>query len=184
MDFDLGASILRNQHNYRLRSIYAPVSVVMLVLLWGCRASPPGKAESAIAERYKELAIGGKNVPNPLPDNDQNIHAGAEHFQHHCQICHGLDGQNTGVPFAGSMSPPVANLASKEIQDYTDGQLQWIIANGIRFTGMPAWKDILTTDEMWQMVRYLRHLPPKGSLGTPKIYQETGEAHEHSHTSP
>jgi len=84
-----------------------------------------------------------------VPDTEDAQKSGAEHFQHHCQICHGLDGQNTGVPFAEKMSPPVANLAAKDIQDYTDGQLKWIIENGIRHTGMPAWKGILEDDEMW-----------------------------------
>jgi len=51
---------------------------------------------------------------------------------------------DAGVPFAAKISPPVADLASKPVQDYSDGQLKWIIENGIRFSGMPAWKGILT----------------------------------------
>ena len=95
---------------------------------------------------------------------------GAWHFQHHCQICHGLDGHNSGVPFADKMSPAVADLAEKDVQEYTDGQLKWIIENGIRFTGMPGWKGILDDQEMWHIVHFIRHLPAKGSLGAPAIY--------------
>jgi mono/diheme cytochrome c family protein len=75
------------------------------------------------------------------------------------------------------MSPAVADLASNPVQAYRDGQLKWIIENGIRFSGMPAWKGILTDEEMWYMVRYTRHLPPKGSVGAPKVFEE--DAHEH-----
>jgi mono/diheme cytochrome c family protein len=46
---------------------------------------------------------------------------------------------------------------------------------------MPAWKDILTDDEMWHIVRYIRHLPAQGSLGAPKVFEEA--AHEHEHES-
>jgi mono/diheme cytochrome c family protein len=81
-----------------------------------------------------------------------------------------MDGQNTGVPFAASLSPPVPSLASKEIQSYSDGQLKWIIENGISPSGMPASRGILSDDEMWSIVVYLRHLPPAGSRGEPGVY--------------
>jgi hypothetical protein len=76
------------------------------------------------------------------------------------------------------MAPPVANLGEKDVQAYSDGQLKWIIQNGIRFTGMPGWSGILDDDEMWHVVHYIRHLPAKGSLGAPPIYQEEEEEHK------
>ncbi len=84
--------------------------------------------------------------------------------------CHGLDGQNTGVPFADHMAPPVPSLASEPVQRYTDGQLHSIIQNGIYPSGMPAAQGILNDDEIWAIVSYIRHLPPKGSQGEPKMY--------------
>jgi mono/diheme cytochrome c family protein len=146
--------------------------LIIAVLSIGCQAKTPSSAEVDIAQKAKEVVIGGKDWTNPTPDNAESQQRGGEHFRHHCQFCHGLDGQNTGVPFADTMSPPVADLASKAGQAYQDGQLKWIIENGIRFSGMPAWKGILTDDEMWYMVRYIRHLPPKGSLGPPKEFEE------------
>src|SRR4029077_9294525 len=62
-----------------------------------------------------------------------------------------------------------------------DGQLKWIIENGINPSGMPAWNGILSHEEMWNIVRFLRHLPVKGSLGIPNIYKEEQEEHEHEH---
>jgi mono/diheme cytochrome c family protein len=134
--------------------------------------------ETKVAQETKELTIGGKDWTNPVVDTKDAQKAGAEHFQHHCQICHGLDGQNTGVPFAETMSPKVADLAAPEIQKYSDGQLKWIIENGIRLTGMPAWKNVPEDDEMWKIVRYIRHLPAKGSLGEPAIYKIEHLEHE------
>ncbi len=157
----------------------AIIALVCLVALTGCRVDKPGKIESSVIGEIKHaVTIGGKDVKNPVPWSAEAGKEGAEHFQHHCQICHGLDGQNTGVPFAAKMSPPVADLSSKDVQEYADGQLKWIIENGIGPSGMPGWKGIVTDDEMWKMVLYMRHLPAKGSLGDPAIFKEEAEEHE------
>ena len=155
-------------------------SVGLLLFFAGCKVSQPGGIETKIATQMKQkITVGGKDVPNPLPATPENIREGQEHFSHHCQVCHGLDGQNTGVPFAEHMSPPVLSLASKDVQDFKDGQLKWIIENGINPSGMPAWMGIVDDHEMWKIVHFLRHLPPKGSLGVPAIYQEEAAEHEH-----
>jgi mono/diheme cytochrome c family protein len=160
----------------------AVAALICLVALAGCRVDKPGKIESSVIGEIKHaVTIGGKDVKNPVPYTPEAGKEGAEHFQRRCQICHGLDGQNTGVPFAAKMSPPVADLATKDVQDYTDGQLKWIIENGIGPSGMPGWKGILTDDEMWKMVLFIRHLPAKGSLGDPAIFKEEAEEREHSH---
>ncbi len=160
-------------------------ALICIAALGGCKAGEPGKVEKSLVTGIKhEMTIGGKNDKNPVPDTPDAAKEGGEHFQHHCQICHGLDGQNTGVPFAAKMAPPVADLSSKDVQDYADGQLKWIIENGIEPSGMPGWKGILEDDEMWKIVRYIRHLPPKGSLGAPAIFKEEAEEHEqaeHAH---
>ena len=116
------------------------------------------------------VTVRGKSERNPLQDTPENIKDGQDAFSHYCVACHGLDGQNTGVPFADSMSPPVPSLNSNAVQSYKDGQLKWIIENGLSPSGMPASKGILTDDEMWAIVVYLRHLPPAGSLGEPPFY--------------
>jgi mono/diheme cytochrome c family protein len=155
------------------------LALALLSSIAGCRASGPGNFESTVAREVKQkITIGGKDWKNPAPDTPDSIQEGAEHFQHHCMICHGLDGHATGVPFAMKMDPPVPDLASKDVQAYTDGQLKWIIQNGIGPSGMPGWSGILEDNEMWLIVRYLRHLPPAGSLGAPKVFEEAEEEHE------
>jgi mono/diheme cytochrome c family protein len=150
----------------------ATIPLVSLVLLVaGCKATPPGKWETSIATQAKrKLFVRNKEANNPLPATVENIAAGKVSFSHYCVACHGLDGQNTGVPFADNMSPPVPSLASKQVQSYTDGQLKWVIDNGIWPSGMPSSKGILTDEEIWSTVLFIRHLPPAGSLGEPSMY--------------
>jgi mono/diheme cytochrome c family protein len=163
------------------RTVYSSVAIALVIATFtACKASPPSQVENKVVQETKELVIGVKDTPNPVADDEAARKSGGEHFQHHCQICHGLDGQNTGIPFADKMSPPVANLAMDDIQKYADGQLKWIIENGIRMSGMPGWKGILQDDEMWRIVRYIRHLPPKGSLGIPAVFATEAEQHSHA----
>jgi mono/diheme cytochrome c family protein len=131
----------------------------------------PGTLETRFVESTKRhLTVGGRSDANPLAANDENIRAGQANFTSYCMVCHGLDGQDTGVPFADKMSPPVPRLNSPIVQAYSDGQLHWIIQNGIALSGMPAAKEIFHDEEIWQLVLYIRHLPPKGSLGEPQVY--------------
>ena len=95
---------------------------------------------------------------------------GQRAFSSYCAACHGLDGQNTGVPFAEAMSPPVPRLDAPEVQAYADGQLRWIVENGLYPSGMPASRGLLSDEEMWRIVLYIRHLPTAGSLGEPSMY--------------
>jgi mono/diheme cytochrome c family protein len=162
-----------------MKRLAALISLFVLTLLLACKAGKPGSMESGVMQSLKQnVTIGGKDVKNPIAKSDAAIKQGMEHFQHHCQICHGLDGHNTGVPFAEKMDPPVADLGSKDVQAYSDGQLKWIIENGIGPSGMPGWKGILEDEEMWSMVWFIRNLPAQGSLGAPAIYKEEAEAHQ------
>jgi mono/diheme cytochrome c family protein len=150
-----------------------PVALLILgtAALAGCKATPPGKWETASMTKIKHsITVRGKDEKNPLADTQANVENGKVAFSHFCAACHGLDAQNTGVPFADRMSPPVPSLNSGSVQSYTDGQLHWIAQNGISPSGMPAAKGILTEKELWSIVIYLRHLPPAGSLGEPAMY--------------
>jgi len=139
--------------------------------LCGCKVSKPNGVERGIVTFTKHhITVGNKSAKNPFAFNAENIASGKEAFGHYCVACHGLDGQNTGVPFADRMSPPLPPLTSPDVQSYSDGQLKWIIDNGISPSGMPASKGTLSDDEIWSIVLYLRHLPPAGSAGEPEMY--------------
>ena len=153
------------------RTAWTAIACAACMILSACRVTTPGRAETDVAQwTKKHITVKGKGDRNPLPDSAQTLKGGKDAFGHYCIVCHGLDGQNTGVPFAANLSPPVPSLASKEVQSYSDGQLKWIIENGIAPSGMPASHGILNDDEMWSIVVFLRHLPPAGSLGEPRIY--------------
>lgn len=161
----------------RLISITASLAVLVLaaaaltLIFVSVKADPPGKAETvAITWAKRAFLVHNRTQKNPVPDTAAGIADGKEAFAHYCVACHGLDGQNTGVPFADRMSPPVPSLAGKDVQAYTDGQLKWIIDYGIWPSGMPGSKNTLSDDEIWSIVLYIRHLPPAGSVGEPEMY--------------
>jgi mono/diheme cytochrome c family protein len=150
------------------------IAFATLSLMWmaGCKADhPPGKLESGVVTFAKHhFLVGNKSQKNPLPDTAETRSDGKDAFSHYCVACHGMDGQNTGVPFVDHISPPIPSLASPGIQKYTDGQLKWILDYGIWPSGMPGSKGTLSDDELWTIVIYLRHLPPAGSQGVPEMY--------------
>ncbi len=147
------------------------LGLLLTVVMAGCAARTPSRTETYLAVRVKRhLTVGGSKDRNPFPATAQNIAEGREAFSSYCFACHGLDGQNTGVPFADRMSPPVPSLKSVAVQAYSDGQIHWIISNGLYPSGMPASNGVLNDGEIWKIVLYIRHLPPVGSLGEPKAY--------------
>jgi mono/diheme cytochrome c family protein len=154
-----------------MRRLAIAVGAAAFIGLAGCKAKPPSRFETATMSFAKHhILIGNKEQRNPLPMSPETLADGKEAFGHYCVACHGMDGQNTGVPFADHISPPIPSLASPAVQSYSDGQLKWILDNGIWPSGMPGSKGTLSDDELWSIVMYLRHLPPAGSQGVPEMY--------------
>jgi mono/diheme cytochrome c family protein len=158
---------MRLRRSLSCRLLFVAAALVMC----GCGVKQPSSLETRVANTVKHrVTVRNKDERNPFSATAENVAAGRKAFAYYCVSCHGLDGQATGVPFANSMSPPVPSLASADVQGYSDGQLKWIIENGIYPSGMPASKGILNDEEIWKIIHYLRNLPPKGSLGDPKFY--------------
>jgi mono/diheme cytochrome c family protein len=61
----------------------------------------------------------------------------------------------------GWMNPRAVDLSSAEVQRYSDRELFWIVKNGIRLTGMPAFGKVETDEHIWKLVQYLRTLSIK-----------------------
>jgi mono/diheme cytochrome c family protein len=156
----------------RLRYGLAAMTIALLVAPGGCKVGKRGGLERTVAQFVKQdVTVGGGTDINPFVPTPANIAEGQRHFFRHCSMCHGLDGAGTGVPFADNMSPPIPPLSAHGIQDYEDGQLRWIIRNGIYPSGMPSWDGVLSDEKIWKIVIYIRHLPPEGSLGVPEFYK-------------
>jgi mono/diheme cytochrome c family protein len=81
---------------------------------------------------------------------------GADVFQTNCGTCHGPGGHGDG-PAAGSLDPKPKNLALLQ-ESAEDDYLFWRISDGKPGTSMLAWKNILTEEQIWQTVSYIRSL--------------------------
>jgi cbb3-type cytochrome c oxidase subunit III len=95
---------------------------------------------------------------NPLTGNIDNLREARLHFADHCATCHANDGSGDTLLGKG-MYPKPPDLRQRETQKLTDGELFWIIENGVRFTGMPGFGTPGEGDDSWKLVLFIRHLP-------------------------
>jgi mono/diheme cytochrome c family protein len=94
-----------------------------------------------------------------VPASAENLREGRLHFADHCAICHGNDGSCDTMMGSG-LYPKPPDLRLEETQKLSDGELFWIIENGVRFTGMPAFSGHHSAPEdTWKLVQFIRHLP-------------------------
>ncbi|MGH7075290.1 MAG: c-type cytochrome [Stellaceae bacterium] len=104
------------------------------------------------------------NRPNPVKLNDANLIAGIKLFQQHCAICHGgPKGNAAPTPISKGEYPSPPQLASAGVEDDPESWTFWKIENGIRWTGMPAWRSTLPREQAWTLALFLKHmnkLPP------------------------
>src|SRR5947209_4409923 len=129
----------------------------------GFRAtSEPSYLERVIARSVRDFAIPNRSrrEKNPLPPSAENLKTGRELFLARCANCHGVDG-NGVTPTGRGLYPRVPDLHSPATQKLTDGELHYIIENGVQLTGMPAWgMPHQPNDDLWQLVFFIRNLRP------------------------
>ena len=152
-----------------------------LVIHHGFRAtSEPSKFEAAIARTVRDLSIPSeeRSRKNPLEDTSQNLNEGRENFLARCSSCHGRDGSGT-TPSGQSLYPRVPDLHAIRSQDLSDGELHYIIENGVALTGMPAWGNLhqMPEDDSWKLVLYIRSLRPPTNQEQTQQAQTTVSAH-------
>ena len=101
-----------------------------------------------------------KSRTNPIPNNPEVLAEASAHWADHCFSCHANDGSGETV-VGKNLYPPAPDMRLPATQQLTDGELFYIIQNGIRLTGMPAWSTGASHDEedSWKLVRFIRHLP-------------------------
>ena len=101
---------------------------------------------------------------NPVPLTDANLVAGIDLYGQHCAICHGTaKGEASASPIAKGEYPAPPQLAANGVEDGPEGYSFWIIAHGIRWTGMPAWRGTLNDEQIWTLALFLKNmdkLPP------------------------
>ena len=119
---------------------------------------PPMPFEKFIAKSAIRAAIAKeKNLTPPVPITEAQLRSGAHLFVNHCAGCHGLI-DSPYSKMAAALYPPAPQLfkADDLVTDDPIGKIHWKIKNGIRLTGMPAFKTILSEDEMWQISAVLQ----------------------------
>ena len=139
------------------------LAVVGYVRTTGLRARVrPGLIETRMARAARSFAVpaADRSRANPVPATRDAVNAGRAHFADHCASCHANDGSGN-TDLGRGMYPPPPDMRLDSTQRLTDGELFYIIEQGIRFTGMPGFGtgDAEQEAESWQLVHFIRHLP-------------------------
>ena len=139
---------------------------VLIVVLFPCGAGTPAQRHASEYERQVTRATWRFMVPgpvkikeNPVADTAEVIRDATQMWVDRCVVCHGNDGGGTAV--GRGLHPPTPDLRKVPTQSLTDGELFYLIEQGIPFTGMPAWGDGSPESEResWALVRFVRNIP-------------------------
>ncbi len=138
----------------------AAVAGALAVRRSGLSALPePSSAEATIARGVRRFATPGqaRGRQNPVPLDAHVLAEGRAHFADHCASCHANDG--SGATEVGRrLYPRAPDMRLPATQQLTDGELFYIIENGIRLTGMPGWGGGDDERDSWELVHFIRHL--------------------------
>jgi cytochrome c553 len=138
------------------------VGVVLMNAHGFSARAQPSRFETWFARRVRSAAVppDARRLVNPVPDTPEVQAEARAHWADHCATCHANDG--SGDTAMGKRTyPPAPDMRLAPTQQMTDGELFYIIQNGIRFSGMPAWGGGSDQDaaSSWKLVRFIRHLP-------------------------
>jgi mono/diheme cytochrome c family protein len=148
-----------------LAFVIAAIAYGGVVLRHGISArKEPSRAEIGVARALRHLAIPklDREEENPWKDvaTAEVMKGAQEHFADHCAQCHANDGSGN-TDMGKSLYPRAPDMRLPATQNLSDGELYYIIRNGVPLTGMPAWGDphFDQDDDSWQLVLFIRHLP-------------------------
>ena len=146
-----------------LLAVVLIVAVAIAVVMTGTfdmsAVKPPGGFEKAVGKAALNHSVSRRasKTANPLSGPDV-VRAGLAHYRENCVFCHGAPGVDASEAGDG-LNPPAPDLTLAGVQARTDGELFWIVQQGVRMTGMPAFGPTHTDPEIWKIVAFLRHLP-------------------------
>ena len=135
-----------------MRTLLTVLVAVSIFVLLGC-SSQSLEAPVSILQPLPTIpsSYAGKTIP---PNVD--VGAGAGIFKTDCATCHGESGHGDG-PAGQTLDPRPANLVALS-KISADDFLFWKISTGVDGTAMPAWKGILTDQQIWQIIAFIRIL--------------------------
>jgi len=102
-----------------------------------------------------------KSVKNPIEGNKSDLAVAKTLYVANCSPCHGTTGKGDG-PAAAALNPKPANHTSAAVQSETDGSLFWKLSEGRN--PMPSYKKILTDQQRWELINYIRTLGKNTAL--------------------
>ena len=125
--------------------------------------NPPSRFETMVAGRAMDASVAraAPKITNPVTADETNVTAGARLYREHCTLCHG-DPVHPKATLAESLNPPAPQFM-EDMADMPQNQNFYILQHGIRWTAMPSWKNLLSEQQLWQLVTFLSHmhdLPP------------------------
>ena len=125
---------------------YAPVAT----------AAPPLPLEKRITHIALNAQV-ERHAPkgSPVQPTEANLMAGAKLYREYCAVCHGLANQPRTAIAVGMFPPPPQLMRGKGVTDDPVGETYWKVANGIRLSGMPGFRNSLSDDEVWQASQFL-----------------------------
>src|SRR4051812_21357020 len=145
--------------------------------------NPPSGLERALAMRAMDV-YAEKHKPamdNPTPITAENLTEGAKEYEEHCAFCHG--GAKAKIsPMENKFNPPAPQLINRIPHD-PDNWLFWVTKHGVRMTGMPAWDGIMSDDEIWSVIAFVKNsskLPPEAAAAWQALASEPTEIGEHT----
>src|ERR1051326_3387246 len=147
-------------------SLFLLIVVLILALLVAAGISILHDGLIARAARKMAAPSNAHNQKNPIADSPDVQREARLHFADHCAICHGNDGSGDTMLGRG-LYPKPPDLRARETQELSDGDIFWIIENGVRLTGMAAFGGMDSDHDSseqagadsWKLVRFIRHLP-------------------------
>lgn len=170
-----------------MRVMMAGIAGVILIggfLAWHIRGgmdtrSAPGSLETVVAQAVRRWSVPSRyrTLKNPVAcSSSEVIGAAREHWADHCATCHGNNGSGDTM-LGRTMYPRPPEMRGPGTQEQTDGELYYVIKNGVRLTGMPAFGAPGDNDaSSWQLVCFIRHLPqmpPEEELEMRKLNPKT-----------
>ena len=154
------------------------LSGTALLVRRGFRASAtPPWWESAVARDLRNVAIptSVRGEKNPFFGSSEAVSQGREFFLANCANCHGVDGGGK-TPVGTNLYPRVPDLRATPTQNLTDGEIHYIIENGVQLTGMPAWsRPHSESGDSWKLVTFIRSL--QGATWQEQAQQAASSAH-------
>lgn len=123
------------------------------------RLAPPAGSVPRSGARAPVTFAEAGTLQNPVRRSPETMQTAGQTFRVNCGVCHGQDGRGQSFVadrFAASGFVRPADLTSSRVRGRTDGELYWIIVNGLG--NMPPFGDILTDEQIWGVVHQVRQV--------------------------